>query len=492
MMIVLSLLISNTGIVHAAGEDDDGIIEAGEVYYDDVFTEGDNVVMSGIINGNYMAGGTNITIDGEINGDALLFGSHIIIEEDAQINGNLFIGSAIAEMNGTVNGSVFGGSSSIILGESADISRNFYYGAYHIESESGSNIDIDLFAGAYQVILAGEVKRDVNIGAAAIELDGHVGRNVTVDVASPADEISPMYFFNTPPGSPPPVRPGIRVSDDAIIDGKLTYTSGIPQEDTIQVSPEEGIVYQTPVPDESYEDPGVMIINENTPRPENGFFAIFFWRALKMVRNFITLSVLGILVIWLLPKLLEKTVNKAQKEPLPSTGVGILVVLGGYLAFGFAAILIFLCGLIFMFITLGSLSSAIWSVGFSSLGLVAIIFGLLVKYGSKIVVAYLVGKLILKQIAPQSLDQKIWPLLLGLALYTFIRVIPIVGWIFSLVVTVIGIGAMWLTFMDWNKSRRSQNNENVSASDPMAKSPAELPEPASEVSKEASSESSEK
>jgi hypothetical protein len=91
-------------------------------------------------------------------------------------------------------------------------------------------------------------------------------------------------------------------------------------------------------------------------------------------------------------------------------------------------------------------------VGFTSLGLIMAGFGLLVSYGSKLVVSYLVGKLLMRWVAPKYEDQPIWSMMLGIFLYTFLRAIPLgFGLVIGICVTLVGIGAMWLTYRDHGK-----------------------------------------
>jgi hypothetical protein len=169
----------------------------------------------------------------------------------------------------------------------------------------------------------------------------------------------------------------------------------------------------------------------------------------KRVRIFITLVLLGGLVVWQLPGLLEKVEDKARKETLPSFAWGLVTVVVVYLGAILAAGLIIAGAIFFGIITLGELAKAILLIGFSSMGLILAVFGLLLSYGSKIVVAYLVGKLLLEWLAPKYQGHKFWPLVIGLLLYTFLRAIPLgFGWLIGFTVTLIGLGAMWLFYRD--------------------------------------------
>jgi hypothetical protein len=46
------------------------------------------------------------------------------------------------------------------------------------------------------------------------------------------------------------------------------------------------------------------------------------------------------------------------------------------------------------------------------------------------------------------MEHKLWPLLVGVALYVLLRSIPIMGWFIGGVVTLLGLGAVWLVFSE--------------------------------------------
>jgi hypothetical protein len=170
---------------------------------------------------------------------------------------------------------------------------------------------------------------------------------------------------------------------------------------------------------------------------------------IKRIRTFITLLLLGGLVIWQLPGLLKKVSEQVEEEPLPSLGWGLVSILVVYLG-AFLAVGLILAGAIFLgIITLGELAKVILVIGFSSLGLILAGFGLVVSYGSKIIVSYLVGHLLLKWLAPKYEGGLFWPLALGLLLYSFLRAIPLgFGLLVGIVTTLVGIGAIWLVLRD--------------------------------------------
>ena len=346
--------------------------------------------MNGTINGMLIANGETIDINGTVNGDVIAFGAVVNINDGAVVDGNLFAGAANVTISGKVTGSIAGGSSSLYLENNASVGRNMYYGGYSLKTDQGALIGKDLYAGAYQAILNGDIERDVNIGAVGVELNGAVGRNASFDVApssEPIPSFSPTMFM--PPqyqsGISEMIQPGLRVAESAQIAGQLIYTSPENQQGQIESQPQGGIVFMTPVPDETQKEKDVTVVetDETTNRwAKNVGKAVLRWFT-KAARNFISLLILGGLSVWLIPSLLVKTSKKAGKETLPAAGYGFLAWLIGYAGALIAGAVIFSVGLFLGLITFGGLGKSFLGIGFSGLGLAFAVFQLLVSYGSK-------------------------------------------------------------------------------------------------------------
>lgn len=450
--VVFFLLFSFIHPASAAVFSDTGTVKAGEVIDDDYFTSAERVTIDGTINGFLFASGNEIQISGTINGDAALMGNTIILTETAKINGNLFTGGAVVTVRGQVSGSIFGGSSSLVMYEKSSAGRNLYYGGYNLETRSGSKIARSLYAGVYQSILGGEVDQDVSISAGAIELRGIINRNATLEVSQPGEGIL-MPFL--PPGSPSSIRTGLRIAPEAQIGGKLTYTSPVDQGPTIQTKPEGGIAFQTPIPEPTQ-------IPEKTPAPPQESTQLVFALGktiLTAFREFVTLLLLGGLVLWLLPSLFRKTLENARMRPAASAGYGFITIIVGYVGGIFAVIVVVLLGLLFHSITLNGLSSVIFSAGLSSITLVMILFTFLIVYLSKLIVIYLVGDWIIQYFNPKTRYTSILNLVVGCLLFVILAAVPYLGWLLNLLVTLIGIGAIWILIRKYYKSMKNKSAE---------------------------------
>ena len=421
LFLVFTLGFGFAATVKAVEFDEDGIIDANEVIDDDLFIGSETVEINGTVNGDVFSTGSVVKVNGTVNGSLVTVAQSVFV-------------------NGLVDGSVYAGSSTFTLGSEAEIGRNVYYGGFNLSAEPGSIVEKDLLVGAYQVLLSGQVGRDVRAGVGALEIDGVVGNDVIAEVAGPS-EGQQSYNFSSPPGVDTIIPSGIRVSKDAEIGGSITYKSSEDQSDAIEISPAGGVTFEYN-PD---LDPEAVDADE---AGRVGSTALIGTWLLKRVRVFITLMLLGALIVWQMPGLLNIVGKKVERESMASLGWGMVSMMVVYLGAFLAAGLIIAGAIFFGVITLGELSRVILTIGFSSLGLIMAAFGLLVSYGSKLIVAYIIGTLIIRWLAPKYEDQKIWSMLLGVLLYTFLRAIPIFGFAIAVFVTFIGIGAMWLAYRD--------------------------------------------
>ncbi len=449
LAIAFSAAFTTARPVHATSFDDDGVVEADEVIDDDLILGGDQVEMAGTVNGLLLVAGQNVVITGVVNGDVIATGRTITIAEGAVVTGNLFAGAQNVEVEGMVQGSAATGAASMILGEAAQVMRNVYAGGYSIEAESGSQIGQDIYASGYQTLLSGVVGRDASLSAAAVELNGSIGRNVQIDVEATTATPPTMYFNGM--DLPDPVPSGLRVSPDATVGGQLTYTSPVDQADAIQSEPQGGLVYQTPVPGEGDTPPTVSQDNEDVnPAPVVIVAPVFKW-LVDFVRRLGTLLVLGLLAVWLAPRLLALLTGVARERPAQSAGWGLLSIVVVYAVAALAVILLLSFGVFLAIITLGGLARLIFGVGFTALAFGVAVFSALLGYGSKLVIAYLIGDMILVNVPADRKGRAVWAMLIGVVLYTLVRSIPILGWAIGIVVTLVGLGAMYLLYRGWRR-----------------------------------------
>lgn len=445
---VLALLITFTGLlghptpVQAIEDNTDGIIPADVVIDDDLMISAFEIVLDGTVNGNVFASGGDVTINGTINGNLLLNASRATI--NGPINGSIAVSGWEVYLNGPVQGSVYFTGGTLVIGPTAQLNRNLMVTGYNIEVMPGATIEKEMFGNSYQVILDGSIGQDVSLDSGAVEIGGQIGGDVAAkNIGNPQTGIPNLDWLNifaavnnlSPP--PEPLAPGLRVEPGAEIAGQLTYRSQVDQSATILSPPAGGIQFEADEP-----DPG--------PFQLRGQWMNWF---IARLRELLTLLALGALALWRFPQLFQKTSQIMRQRFLPATGWGLVVLIGGYLLAGIAVMLVILLGILIAAVTLGGLAQAVFGVGLSGLGLVTTVFTLLVVYGSKLVLAYLAGELVLKPGQVEQNGRRALVLLVGILIYVLLRSIPVVSFLVSLLATLAGLGAIWLAFRQWQQDQ---------------------------------------
>jgi hypothetical protein len=236
---------------------------------------------------------------------------------------------------------------------------------------------------------------------------------------------------------PSPLQPGLRVGTSARLRGRLTYTSRAEQSAAIAVQPEGGVVFHLEEPAKQPEmRPSIQVDLGTWLR---GWF-------IGRVREFLTLAVLGALALWKLPSTLKIVAERARARPLPALGWGLVAIMVASIGAVVIGLAILALALLLDLVTLGGLAGPVLGIGMSALGLAISLCSLLVTYGSKLAVAYWIGALIVKQLLPAKAGHRRVELALGLLIYQCVRAVPVVGGLFGALVTLIGVGAMWLAY----------------------------------------------
>jgi cytoskeletal protein CcmA (bactofilin family) len=384
-------------------------IPAGEVIEDDLY----------ITAGTFVLGGT-------VKGDLIVLGGEITIEPGGVVEQDLMAAGQTVTISGQVMDDARIAGAALVVDENAQIGGDLLGSGYSLETRQGSTVGGDLIFAGGQALLAGTVDQDVYAAVGGLELRGTVQGNVNASVGSPGQNpvFPPTVFM---PGMPeiPSVPSGLRVAEGAQIGGNLEYTT---QADAaIPAGAVAGQVVR--------QEPAVQ---EEQPRN-----VVLDW-FLDNLRNLASLLVVGLLLAWLAPGFIARTSAALREQPLPSLLWGIVSFFAVFFALFVLAVIVVILAIFFGFITLGSLVGTI--IGLGLLAAFALILGFIiaVSYLSKIVVSYLGGRLILTRLSPQLADSRVWPMILGIVLFAILAAIPILGWLVSLVVVLLGLGALWL------------------------------------------------
>ena len=350
-----------------------------------------NTVQAGkTINNDVFLTGENPIVEGIINGDVFVFGSNLNIK--GEVNGSVFAIAKKINLEGNISGNFYALSSGYIQKSGAQIERSLYLSGLSLLLEKDAKIGRDLNALTLSAGLRGDIARDTNATVGFFELLRLLRENVSQTITG----IPSAYQF-------------------------------------AQMNPRS-------ITQNLENMPRRALTRMATPSTNSAFLQ---W-LLTSLTALATFLIVGLLALCLLPKRFQTWVTEVQKKPFASAGYGAIVLVNGYLmpillvALLTGAVL----GLLYL-----SLPSLAWMLFWGVLGVFVATFSLFlisVAFLSKTIVAYWAGEFIFKKLAPQALEYKIFPLLLGLFIYVLLASIPYLGFFIGLVVTLLGLGSLWL------------------------------------------------
>ncbi|NUM43732.1 MAG: hypothetical protein HUU38_03430 [Anaerolineales bacterium] len=386
------------------------VIGEDEVIEDDVYGGASSFTVNGTIQGDLVVGAQTVVINGTIEGDLIAFAQSVTI-------------------NGAVGDDVRVGAAVLIVGKDASIGDDVVSGAYSLETMAGSTVGGGVLFGGYQALLGGEVVQDVMAGANGLSIHGAVGGDVKADVGTP-EEAMPYNPFTGTPDMPsiPVVTGGLSFGPEAEVGGSVEYTSSREFELNIEVP--GGVQHEFPPVTETDS-----LAEQRNPIVD---------RLWSNVQRLVTLILLSLLVAWLIPSWFTRLSAQLETKPLPSLGWGTVVYFGFPLAAMILLVGAILFGLFFAFIRLDGLGSAIVWLAMGAIVAGFVLFVLALVYVTKLVVGYALGKWILTKLSPAAAEKVIWPLLLGVLIIVILIALPYIGWLFNFVLTILGLGALWL------------------------------------------------
>lgn len=414
LLAILTLAFTTPVLAFEGRTGDNIVIEADDTIDDDLYVSAQDFTLEGTVTGDLFVVGENITINGTVEGD-------------------LFAGGQTVVINGTVVGDVRIGGAALQLGETASIGEDLMAGGASLETKEGSTTGGDLLVGSGQTLLAGDVAGDVFAGTGALELRGNFGGDVTAEVgdADQSNGQAPSMYMPDTSVRIPTIPAGFTIKEGAKIEGDLTYAQF--KDIKIPAGSVEGKVTRN--------EPKVDI--ENTYVPPTAGERAASW-TFDLFRTIVTIILLGLLLTWLAPKFVNLLSEKIQGTPLASLGWGVVSFAAYFFTILLIIVVMIIGALFFGVLTLGGVSASIIWVGLLSIFALTIGFGLATSFLTNIVAAWLSGKTILGKLSPSLAESKVWPLVLGAVLVGLAISLPLVGWVFGLLITLFGLGALWI------------------------------------------------
>ena len=408
-LLIVSLLLIAVFLLptpaRASGIEIDDSVGQGEVLNKSLVLFGTDVLMDGVINGDLIAVGDHITLNGEVNGTLVVLGNTVVL-------------------NGPVTGSVYSGAVDLELGSPADIGRDVYFIGGRIVSQETANIG-----------------RDLNVISLDASLSGTTGGNVNAMVG-PITLIQAILQF---------------IDNQGWFSQPLLMTT---QPDQVIFNPQTVLLMAfglQPIPN--------ALLNAEETQPAHTQSTRLDTEALKawgvpLLRTLVSLVILGLLMLWLVPAQTGWAGEQLRTRPWKALSLGLIIAVLGWVAAVLLFLIILGLAVFFYWLSMPNLGFLVGSLGLTTLGLGVTVFWLSIMYFSKIIVAYLVGKLLFKRFIPKYAQGRVLPFLTGVLIYALLASIPYLGWVISILTTLFGLGALWMT-SGFRKKRLVQPVEEV-------------------------------
>jgi cytoskeletal protein CcmA (bactofilin family) len=342
------------------------VVAPGETLDDDLFATGQTVTIAGRVIGDVFASGGTVRVTGTVDGDLIALGQQVIV--DGTVNGNVRAVGAVVTVNGHVARSV----SSL---------------AQQVNVSSSGRVDGSLLAGGETVNVFGPVGRGITGGGGTLQLGGPVGGKVLAW----AETLS--------------LGPNTRIAGD--LEYRSDRQAEIPNgavAGRVQFAPIERATRQAPL--------------------LNGLFD--FGGLVWLVGS----AILGGLVIVLAPRASARAVELGRQQPLPTFGLGLLVLCVAPVA----AVLI---GVTLVGIPLAVAVTALYWLGlvlaWPALGLV-------------------VGTELARRVRRGEPMPVLGALVIGLIVLHLVTHLPILGGLVAFVGLAFGLGLIVQSFRRWRRT----------------------------------------
>ena len=375
-----------------------------------------------------------LTIEGTIEGN--LFGAAMSAQIHGSVEGSVYLLAGQLEVDGSVGGDLhYAGVSLHVLPE-ARLTRNesdLITAALSTRLEEVT-IPGSITSIGYQLVQDGRVGREINFWGTALSGDGTVDGNVNANVGDPtstgAAQLRALvrFFFGLDL-----LIPGLRVTEDGMIDGQLTYTA--PNEGEIAASLPNPPVFNKV---EARDDMTLQIDDRaDLARRINVYLG-------QVAREFVSLALVGFVLLLLIPERLQAPLHNLRFRPLPSLGVGLLAFLVSFPIFLIVILISVILILLFFLLQLGDLALTVGVViNVVNLG-GAGIFYFVAIFVARVVVCLAAGRFVLRILFGDSAGRRadIVALLIGIGLLALLGSLPLVGWLINAVAVFLGLGAI--------------------------------------------------
>jgi hypothetical protein len=332
-----------------------------------------------------------------VNKDYFAAGKNVSL--DGIVNGDAYLAGGGVTINGVINGDVLVAGGNITI--NGDVTGNVRVAGGNISISGKIGRNITAIGGSINLLQSANVVGSLTVAGGNINIFSPIAKDIVVAGGQ-------VNIENSVSGDINAVVRRMIISSGAKVNGNIVYWSEnkavIASDSSVVGTITQHIPPKSPQPDyQSMKKVGV------------GFLTFF-----KLI-SFLTALVIGLLLIKLLPVGITTMTTSVSNHWLQNLGIGFLVL-------AITPLLLFL-----LFVTL---------IGFP-IAIIWMFFILFDLWVAKIFVALSIGLSLMKYF------KQTWSMyltyLFGLIVYFIIGLIPVIGWIFGCITTLIGLGTIIVT-----------------------------------------------
>jgi cytoskeletal protein CcmA (bactofilin family) len=268
----------------------------------------------------------------------------------------------------------------------------------------------DVMAAGGNITISGQVDGDARLAGGQVRVEGRVGEDLLVGagqatVASGAQVGGDLIF-----------GAGRMVLDGAVAGSVLGSTGNYTRAGSVGGS--EKVTVQEP---------------PKTPT--------LYDRGFDALRRYISIVLVGLLLLWLVPRIFRGAGDAVRRSPLVSFGLGFVAAIGAVVAVILVVVLTVLLAVALGLVGLGSLAGTVAFAGTVAVMVIVLLTFIAVMFGAQAAVGLGLGRLLFRG-DRLSFGMAFIALLLGVLVVVLLAAIPVAGgWLEALLV-LLGLGAL--------------------------------------------------
>lgn len=318
--------------------------------------------------------------------DKFRSGGEVTIGADETVPHDLYVSGGRLQIDGTIQGD--------LVAAGGDV-------------EIAGPVEGDLIVAGGNVKVSGPVTGDVRAAGGMVEIEGEVQEDLLVTAG--------RFTLDT----------GARVGQDLIfgagqasVEGTVTggvLGSGGDYSSSGTIGGTEDVTIN--------EDEGPTLVE----------------RIIDQLRRYITIILLGLILLWLAPRLFGAAARLLREQPLPSAGIGLATIAIILLALFAILLATVLAAIVLGLLGFGGLLATTVAGLLLAGGVLVFVTMVTAFYLADAVVGVTIGRLLLRG---EQAARPVWALLLGVFVVVVLTAIPFAGGFLQIVAVVLGLGAL--------------------------------------------------